>query len=153
MFLCDQMVKKSMHQKMTMRNGVNFQVTISLSNFKPQYEELMAILGDYESVEELIKCHKDHNGTLQFQECTFWNELLRRNLMLFLFHFAHLPQMNSKSLKNIRGRRNLLSLFKNLSRRKSCTFKGTRLLGSRELISSNSTSYQNCRKCKIIACR
>ena len=46
---------KNMHQQMTVQNGVNFPVTISLSNFTPKYKELMAILGDYESVEELIK--------------------------------------------------------------------------------------------------
>ena len=40
---------------MAVRDGVNFPVTISLSKFTPKYEELMAILGDYESVEELIK--------------------------------------------------------------------------------------------------
>ena len=54
-FMHDQMIDKSMHQQITVRNGVNYPVTISLSNCTPKYKELMAILGDNESVEELIK--------------------------------------------------------------------------------------------------
>ena len=54
-FMRDHMIDKSMHQQITVRNGVNYPVSISLSNCTPKYKELMAILGDNESVEELIK--------------------------------------------------------------------------------------------------
>jgi hypothetical protein len=37
------------------RNGLNYPVTISLSNYTPKYEKLMAILQDNKSVQELIK--------------------------------------------------------------------------------------------------
>ena len=54
-FLHDQMHDKAMHQRMTVRNGVNYPFTISLSNFTPKYAELVAILEDNDSVESLLK--------------------------------------------------------------------------------------------------
>ena len=54
-FVRDNMSDKSMHQRITMRNGMNYPVTISLSNHTPKYDKLMAILGDNKSVKELIK--------------------------------------------------------------------------------------------------
>ena len=54
-FVHDEMNEKSMHQWITMQNGMNYPVTLSLSNHTPKYNELMAILGDNKSVKELIK--------------------------------------------------------------------------------------------------
>jgi len=54
-FVCDNMSDKSMHQQITVRNGMNYPVTFSLSNCTLKYDELIAILGDNKSIKELIK--------------------------------------------------------------------------------------------------
>jgi hypothetical protein len=46
---------KAMHQRMTVRYGVNYPFTTSLSNFTPKYAEFAAILQDNDSVEGLLK--------------------------------------------------------------------------------------------------
>ena len=53
--ITNNMSDKSMHQQITVRNEINYPVTFSLSNCTLKYNELMAILGDNKSVEELIK--------------------------------------------------------------------------------------------------
>ena len=54
-FMRDEMNEKSMHQRIVVRNGLNYPVTISLSNYTPKYELLMAILQDNKSVQGLIQ--------------------------------------------------------------------------------------------------
>ena len=54
-FIHDEMDEKSMHQWIEVQNGVNYLFRLSLSNYTPKYKELMAILQDNKSVQELIK--------------------------------------------------------------------------------------------------
>lgn len=54
-FINDQMNDKSMHQSMTVQNGVNYPFTMSLSHVTPKHAERVTILQDNGSVESLLK--------------------------------------------------------------------------------------------------
>ena len=50
-FFHDQMSDKAMHQKVTVKNGLNYPFTVSLSNFTPKYAELITY---FETMFQLI---------------------------------------------------------------------------------------------------
>ena len=71
---------KAMHQKMTVRNGLNCPFTLSLSNFTPKYAELITILQDNVSVDTLLTTSQTAKwhftiSSIHFLEKSVENEL------------------------------------------------------------------------------